>query len=334
MKVFVWLTIVVIAPVVLAGCTDRQVQTVADGFAIGTTYHIVVLDDDEASWLKDGVDSVFALANSSMSLYNPNSVLSRVNRGDTDTADVHIIKCIEIARLVSGQSGGMYDVTVKPVSEALGFGAGTAVENPDIDSLLQYVGYEKLQTDGIRVIKSIPGVQIDLNSIAKGYTVDLMARMIESHGVRDYMVEIGGEIFCRGRSPQGRDWKIGVDKPFDGNFIPGADIQVALSLSDMGLATSGNYRNFHYDSAGNKVSHTINPKTGASEQTSILSATIIAPSCAEADAYASMMMCIGVKASVEFLCTRDDIMGYLVYTDAAKAYCTYLSPALEKHIAK
>lgn len=318
-----------------SGCvrTGDTVTTI-DGFAQGSTYHIVVKSDRQRPEIQQAIDSLLGVIDRSVSLFNDSSLLNRINRGETDSVDAHIAYCVETAEKISRESDGMYDITIKPIFEAWGFTGRECDGDPDIDSLLRYVGHEKIRIENGRLVRTMPGVQIDLSSIAQGYSADMLARLLEEHGIEEYLVEIGGEIFCRGTNPSGTDWRVGIDKPVEGNFTPGADMQVKLSLTGLGLATSGNYRKYHTDSKGRKIVHTINPKTGYSEISNLLSATVIAENATLADAYGTLMMVIGLDRSIELLNHHPELMGYLVYTDDAGRFKTYVSPALERHIIR
>ncbi len=316
-----------------SGCNHtNNVVTTIDGFAQGSTYHIVIKSNRERPDLQQAIDSLLEEIDQSMSLFNDSSLLNRINRGETDSVDTHIAYCVETAQRISQESDGMYDITIKPIFEAWGFTGKEVKEDPNIDSLLQYVGYDKIHIENNRLIRSMPGVQIDLSSIAQGYSADQLSRMLEKHGITEYLVEIGGEIFCRGTNPAGTDWRVGIDKPIEGNFTPGTDMQVKLHLTELGLATSGNYRKYHTDSQGRKIVHTINPKTGYSEISNLLSATVIAGNATLADAYGTLMMVIGLDRSIELLNRHPELMGYLVYTDDEGHFATYVSPSLEQHI--
>ena len=314
-----------------AGCRSSRPVTMIDGFAQGTTYHFVLITSDTVG-LMDQVDSVFAAADNSMSIYNDSSLLSRLNRNETDSVDAMIGRCIDVAQLTPRASDGMYDITVMPLTRAWGFAARGQSGEPDLDSLLQFVGIDKISVRRGRLVKADPRVMIDLNSIAKGYTCDLMGDLMEQRGVDDYMIEIGGEIVARGRNQQGKPWRIGIDKPYDGNFTPGAELQVVLGITDKALATSGNYRKFHTDTKGNKVVHTIDPKTGRATAGNMLSATVIAPTCILADAYGTMLMVLGMEKSIEFLEQNPDVLGYLIYSDPSGMMHTWMSPGLEKMV--
>ena len=296
---------------------EVQPSVTLRGEALGTLYQITALGslpDDFGQRL----DSLFEVANRSMSIFDPQSLLSRINRGEVEEADEHIAHCLAMAQRVSQISDGAYDVTIKPLVEAFGF----AGKNPDykvnVDSLLQFVGYEKVRVEGSKIIKSDPRTTIDLNSIAKGYTVDLAARLLESVGCTDYLVDIGGEIYCRGTNPRGERWGVGIETPFEGNFsLTGEHITTVVRVSEVGMATSGNYRNYRTDSEGNKYTHIIDPRTGANTTSSLLSATVLAESCALADAYGTMFIALGLERSRE-IAERENIAALFIYDDGGK----------------
>lgn len=259
------------------------------------------------------IDSV---AKRSMSIFDENSLLSRLNDNRTDSLDQHIAFCLELSRRISAVSEGAYDVTVAPLVKAYGFAAEDRKARVNVDSLMEFVGIDKLSIVDGRLHKSDSRVQIDFNSIAKGYVVDMAATALEELGVEDYLVDIGGEVRCRGLNPKGVTWRVGVETPFDGNDTPGAYIQQIISLSDSSMATSGNYRRYYLDAEGRKVAHTIDPRTGLSAVTDLLSATVIASTCAEADAYGTMFMAMGVERAVAVARTLSD-EGVMVYFIAA-----------------
>lgn len=318
--------------ITLTSCGKRDGYVTIDGFAQGTTYHFV-LQASDTTGLQRSIDSVFSAVDNSMSVYNPTSLINKVNANETDSVDAYIAACIEIARRISEISDGAYDITIKPITQAIGYAGKEAEESPDIDSLLQYVGYDKIKVRDGRLAKADPAMQIDLNSVAKGYTSDLMGEMFEKRGVTNYMVEIGGEIFCRGDNPRGKAWVVGIDRPIDGNMIPGNDLQTRLSISGVGLATSGNYRKYYIDDNGRKVTHIVNARTGKSGYSDILSATVIAESCAEADAAATMLTIIGLERAKEILASRPDWMAYLVFDDGNGGFATYVTDNFSKLMA-
>jgi thiamine biosynthesis lipoprotein len=264
-----------------------------------------------------------------MSIFDRSSLLSRINRGETAVADDHIIHCVEVAQKVSQISDGAYDITIKPLVEAFGFAGKNPNFKVNVDSLLQFVGYEKLSVEGLEIRKSDPRVRIDLNSIAKGYTVDLAAQLVESTGCENYLVDIGGEIYCRGTNPRGEAWGVGIETPFEGNFsLAGEHITTVVKVSEVGMATSGNYRNFRTDSEGNKYTHIINPRTGENTSSSLLSATVLAENCALADAYGTMFISLGLERSIE-VAEREQIAALFIYDEGGKMKI-YRSKEFEK----
>ena len=265
---------------------------------LGTTFRVVANTTLTQSEIYSEAIAIDSVAKSSMSIFNPNSLISAVNAGEVDTLDIHLLRNIAVAARIHALSGGAYDITVKPLTDAYGFARVSKKEHFDIDSLLQFVGFDKFRVVGNQIVKADSRVQLDLNSLAKGYTVDLLADRLEQMGCWDYIVEIGGEIRASGVNAKGSQWRIGVDSPIEGNQSPGAYQQTVIKISDKALATSGNYRRYYTDSEGNKVTHTIDPKSGRSVVSRLLSATVIAPRCVEADAMATMFMAMGDKAAV------------------------------------
>ncbi|MCC8035054.1 MAG: FAD:protein FMN transferase [Rikenellaceae bacterium] len=304
-----------------------------DGFALGTTYHIVASLTDTTGFTA-AIEETFDRASASMSVYDPNSLLNRLNRNETDSVDANIAACIEIADYVSRLSGGVYDITVKPLTEAWGFTGKDPRARPNLDSLLRYVGYQKIRIENGRLIKDDPAIQIELNSVAKGYIVDMIAGVIAAAGSENFLVEVGGEVFCRGVNRRGNHWVVGIDSPIDGNMIPGLELQTTVSLTGKGLATSGNYRRFYTDAHGNRVVHTINALTGESRPTDILSATVIAQSSALADALGTMLMAVGLEKAIEFLSLHDEILGYLIFDGRDGGYSQWCSPGMEEMVKK
>jgi thiamine biosynthesis lipoprotein len=200
-----------------------------------------------------------------------------------------------------------------------------------VDSLLQYVGMDKVNLAGKRVVKSDPHVQLNVNAIAQGYSVDLVSAYLEGLGCRNYMVEIGGEIRTRGVNPRGNFWKIGVDRPELGNNIPGSQLQVIISMHDRSLATSGNYRNF-YEKDGVMITHTIDPVTGFPKASNLLSVTVLTDECMTADAYATTCMVLGLERAKTFVENQDGVDAYFIYGDQFGFYQIWYTDGLKKYI--
>ncbi len=314
-------------------CSKAAKMQAIDGFAQGTTYHIVVEGCDDAQALKIEVDSILDGISKSMSLFDKESLINSINSNKTDSLDEHIIKCINAAHLISEQSEGNYDITIKPLVQVRGFLAGEASDSFNIDSLLEFVGYNKISIADGRLVKQSPSVEIDLSSIAQGYTADVLSEYLSSKGYANHLVEIGGEIMCKGQREQDRNWRVGIDKPIDDNVVPGAELQVILSIpSGRGLATSGNYRKYTIDNQGNKVVHTISPITGQSVISNLLSATVVADNATDADAYGTLFMVIGLDASKEFLGAHPELDAYLVYGNQDGGTEVYATSGMQSYI--
>ncbi|MFI3315199.1 MAG: FAD:protein FMN transferase, partial [Rikenellaceae bacterium] len=278
-------------------CNQEGVKRyVVQGFAQGTTYSIVYVDTKQRV-TKNDIAIILSEFDRSCSLFNPNSLINSINARQDSVMDINIKECIELAHFLSDESEGMYDVTVKPLIDAYGFAAANAQKSVNVDSILQFVGYKKIKTLGDTIL--LPsGVEIDLNSIAQGYSVDKVAELFDQEGIENYLIEIGGEVFCRGKNFEGGKWRIGIDKPIDDNFSPGANLQTIIELdSGRGLATSGNYRRYKIVD-GKRINHTICPVTGMSIDNNLLSATVIASTSALADGYGTMLMALGVERAV------------------------------------
>ena len=315
---------------VLWGCGDGPSYTTADGVMLGTTLHIVAdVRGVSSQELYAAVTELDRQAKASMSIFDPASLLSRLNRNETDSVDCHIAFNLRLADSIGALSDGRYDVTVKPLVEAWGFAGKEAQRHPNVDSLLEFVGREKVRVENGRLIKADPRVQLDFNSIAKGYTVDLLAQLVESFGARNYIVDIGGEVRCKGVNRQGDPWRIGIETPFDGNMSDGEYLQKRIRLTDGGLATSGNYRRFYLDAEGNKVAHTIDPRTGRSAVSRLLSVSVAAPTCAEADAMGTMFLAMGADDALAAVRSMPAVKVYFILADGADGYEEYISPAME-----
>jgi thiamine biosynthesis lipoprotein len=190
---------------------------------------------------------------------------------------------------------------------------------------------DKVKLDHGHIVKKDPRVRLDVNAIAQGYSCDVIARFLDRMGIRNYLVEIGGEIHAHGKNPDGNSWRVGIDKPTEGNMIPGQELQTVVELKNRSLATSGNYRKF-FEENGVKYAHTINPKTGYPVKSNLLSATIVAKDGITADAYATVCMVAGLEKSKEILRQVGGMEAYLVYGDEKGNYKVYMTKGMEKII--
>lgn len=323
----IFVTVMVVSAVSISSCKRANYLT-TDGFTQGTTYH-VVYSDDAGYPLDSLVALILNRVDSSLSVYNPKSIISAVNRGEDVEADSLLINVFNRSREVYEMSKGAFDVSASPLFNIWGFGFGKkeTVTSGKIDSALTLTGMDKIKLEGNRFVFEVPGMSMNFNAIAQGYTSDVIAQEFDRLGIANYLIEVGGEIACKGKNREGKEWSVGIDKPVEGNIIQGADIQDVILLPGGGLATSGNYRKF-YEEDGQVFSHTIDPLTGYPVRHNLLSATIIAPDAMTADAYATWFMVVGLEKAIEVIESDTTIEGYLVYALDGK-YKVYRSKGIK-----
>jgi len=301
------------------------------GTIFGTTYHITYQYDDD---LQPELEARMKDVDNALSMFNKESIIAKVNNNQPVELNEMFVEVFQQAQKISEDTDGAFDITVAPLVNAWGFGFKNE-QMPDkhaVDSLMAIVGYKKVSYDGKHIIKRDPRITLDCSAIAKGYGVDVVARLLEEKGISNYMVEIGGEVVTHGISEKRVPWKIGVTKPTDDPLQEGNELQTVLNLTDKAMATSGNYRNFYYKGK-RKYAHTIDPKTGYPVQHSILSATVLTNRCMRADAYATAFMVMGFEGAKKILERNSDLMAYLIYDDHGKMAVWY-SPSLKDKIAK
>jgi len=317
-----------------AGCRLAPEYAEINGFTQGTTYHIVVEKSAglDIMALRQEIEAAFTAIDNSLSIYNDSSVISCINDNRSDLTDTLFREVFRLSALVSQQSGGLFDISVGPLVEAWGFGpdAMKRFDESKLDSLLALVGMDKLRLEGDRIIKALPGMFIDVNAIAQGYTVDVVAGLMKRKGIDQCLIEVGGEVRALG-DKNGMGWRVGIDTPADGNYTPGADLKATIRLDERSLATSGNYRKFYVEN-GIKYSHTIDPRTGYPVRHTLLSATIVAPEAAIADAWATACMVAGKDGAVSIIGEHDFLEGYLIYSDENGGMKSWVSEGLRKLI--
>lgn len=329
---------ILISAFLYAGCINNQSEKEylkIGGETQGTTYNIT-FEYEKGKNLKAEIEAVLKDFDNSLSTYEPASVISRINSNDPDVvADEKFIKVFNDAKEIYKTTGGAFDITVAPIVNAWGFGfaPGMEVDSAVIDSLLLYVGMDKIRLSDNKIEKDCPDIMLDVNAIAQGYSVDVVAEFMESKKIENYMVEIGGELKCKGLNPRGEDWKIGIDRPEEGNLIPGAKLQAIVALKSKSLATSGNYRKF-YEKDGVKYAHSINPKTGYPVLSRLLSATVLADECITADAYATAFMVMGLERSMKFLSAQTELQAYLIYSDEEGNFKVYSTPGMKGYLVE
>ena len=302
------------------------------GFIFGTSYNITYqcADNHQAD-----IEKVLAEVDASLSPFNDTSIITHVNRNEDVVLDDLFLDVFRLAQKINEDTDGAFDITVAPLVNAWGFGFKNGV-NPDakaIDSLRQVVGFHKVRLENNKVVKFDPRVMLDCSAIAKGYGVDVVANLLRKLGVKNFMVEIGGEVVTSGVNPERMPWRIGVTKPTDDSLSVNNELQTVINVTDKAMATSGNYRNFYYK-GGRKYAHTIDPKTGYPVQHSILSATVITDDCATADAYATSFMVLGMEKARLVLDRHPEMMAYFIYSDDSGQNQVWFSPSLKDKIAQ
>lgn len=295
-------------------CTKQKQYFEESGSVFHTIYHIKY---EGSEILTEKIDAEFQKFNLSLNPFNPNSIISKVNRNEPVEVDDWFIEVFNRAKEVSDHSEGIFDITCAPLVNLWGFGFSKmdSVTPQMIDSIKQFVGYQKIRLDGRKVVKDDSRILLNCSAIAKGYASDVIARLLEREGIENYMVEIGGEVTMKGVNQNGKCWRIGINKPEDDSTGVKNDIEEVVQLCKKGgVATSGNYRNY-YVKDGKKYAHTIDPRTGYPSEQSILSATIVAEDCITADAYATAFMAMGLEKAREAAKNIPGIEYYVIYSD-------------------
>ena len=307
-----------------AGCETPTPYFTVNGFTQGTTYHIIYRDEQQRR-LQPAIDSLLRGFSRSLSVYDSTSVISRLNRNEMVVADDYFVRAFRRAKEVYDDSDGAFDISASPLFNAWGFGfKGREKITPHLlDSLKTFVGMHKVRLEGRRLVKDDARITLNMNALAQGYSVDVVSEWLEAQGIADYLVEIGGEIRCKGKNKKGKEWAVGIDKPEDGNKIAGERFQVVVHFTGRAMVTSGNYRKFYVED-GKKYAHTIDPATGRPVTHNLLSATVFADDAITADAYATVFMVVGLARAKEMLLQRPQWGAYLVYEEDGemKTYAT------------
>ena len=297
------------------------------GFVFGTVYNITYESDKD---LQKEIEAELQKVDNSLSPFNPTSVISKINRNENVEVDDMFAEVFSLAEKISAETDGAFDITVAPMVNAWGFGfkTGNMPDSRQLDSLRAIVGFHKVALENGRVVKKNRRTMLDCSAIAKGYGCDVVARFLQGKGIKNYMVEIGGEIVTCGVNDQRMPWKIGVTKPTDDSLSVNEELQTVLNVTNKAMATSGNYRNFYYKN-GKKYAHTIDPKTGRPVQHNILSATVLADDCATADAYATSFMVLGLDNAKKVLEKHPELMAYFIYSDKNGKNAVWFSPSMK-----
>ena len=310
----------------IASCQTQDKMQRFQGDALGTSFNVRYFDTAPSERVSDSIDAVFLRMNQSMSTYWPNAIISKVNRDEPVTTDADFKKVFQTAKDIWQQTDGYFDPTVGALVNAYGFGPAKSLEQIDqatIDSLLKITGFDKvsLLPDGT-IKKTHKNSYLDFNAIAKGYAVDALASMLQSLGYTQFLVEVGGELFASGLHPEKeKPWRVAIDHPKQDTartFI------ATLPLQNQGLASSGNYRKFRMDASGKRYVHTVNPKTGETVQSNVLSTSVLAPSTMLADAYATALMAMPYEQGKTLISNLSAIeaMWVLAVNDSVKVVAT------------
>lgn len=321
-------------PLLFVSCQTEKLHFI-EGEAQGSTYHIKYISSSNEN-LQIAIDSILQVIDQSMSTYKPDSDISKINNGDTTVVvDEHFRKVFEASQQIWQESEGLFDPTVGVLVNAWGFGKQKIADkdlptDEKITELKKYVGFNKVQlTDNNHIKKEYPEILFDFNAIAQGYTSDVVAAFLNSKDIENYIVEIAGEMFLKGKNTlENKEWTIGVENPI--KPLDEKELITTIQFKNQGLATSGNYRKVWVDSNGRKYVHSINPITGRATQSNILSATVIAPSTMYADGYATMFMVMGMEKSKVFLEKHPNLAVLLVYSNEQNKTAIFKSEYFKK----
>jgi thiamine biosynthesis lipoprotein len=312
-----------------AGLCYGQGPIRIEGNAQGTTYHITYFDLQNRDFSSD-IETILQEFDKSVSTYLPTSLISQINANKKNViVDAYFITCFNKAKEIWKNTNGAFDPTVYPLVNAWGFGPGKKqkIEKHKIDSILKFVGFNLIELKGNKVVKKDPRVALDFNAFAQGYSVDVISEFLSLKGIRSYMVEIGGEVYAKGKKPDGDNWKVGIEKPID-NKESENPLKAIAKLENMAIATSGNYRRFIIED-GIKYAHHIDPKTGYPTKNNLLSASVFSKECISSDANATGILVMGLEKAKAFLEQHQELQAYLIYSDDQGNYQTYETPGIK-----
>ena len=315
----------------LSSCVNQPQKIVLQGLAQGSYYAITYFDELNRNFQHE-IDSIFHAVDMSVNLWVDSSVISKVNRNEEVTLDSIFIDNFRIAQKAARLSDGYFDPTISPIVAAWGFSykSGDSITPQLIDSLKQLVNYQKIRIENGKVVKENPNMKLDFNAIAQGYTSDLIASFLESRGIKNYLVDTGGEIMARGSKPNGQPWIVGIEKPAK-NWDSEQVVQTRITLRDKGLVTSGSTRKY-VERNRRRYSHCIDPKTGYPVEHNVLSATVMAENSVWADALASICMVMGMKKSLPLIESMDGVEVYYIFVNDQNELETFATEGFQKLI--
>jgi thiamine biosynthesis lipoprotein len=323
----------VLGLVVLAACEKQPEKMVLQGLAQGSYYAITYYDEQGRNF-QHKIDSIFHAVDMSVNLWVDSSVISKVNRNEEVVLDDIFIDNFNIAQEAAQLSDGYFDPTISPIVAAWGFSykQGDSITPQLIDSLKQLVDYRKVRIENGKVVKDNPAITLDFNAIAQGYTSDLIAAFLANQGIKNYLVDTGGEIMARGGKPNGKPWVVGIEKPAD-NWDSEQVVQTCIALRDKGLVTSGSTRKY-VERNGKRYSHCIDPKTGYPVEHQLLSVTILAENSVWADALASICMVMGLEKSLPIIESMDGVEAYYIFANDKNTLETYATEGFNELLIK
>ena len=306
--------ILIISALLLFSCKEQPKKTNYSGITQGSYFSITYYDESGRTFESE-FDSIFVAVGNSVSLWDENSIIRKVNRNEDVVVDKVFRDNFEWAKKASEFSDGAFDATIGPLVAAWGFHYKKEMEMTPamVDSIRQLVDFKKIEIIDNKIVKAKPNMTLDFNAVAQGYTADLIGTFLEEKGVTNYLVDVGGEIMARGGKPNGENWIIGIEKPSE-NYDSERNVQLKITLKDKGIVTSGNYRKY-IEKDGVRYSHSIDPKTGYPVPQNLLSATVIADNAAWADCLASICMIVGKDKALQMLENSAGIEGYLIFVD-------------------
>lgn len=317
----------------LLSCTKQPQKIMLQGLAQGSYYAITYFDNENRNFQHE-IDSIFHAVDLSVNLWVDSSIISKVNRNEDVMLDKIFIDNFNIAQEAARLSDGYFDPTISPIVAAWGFSykSGDSLTPQMIDSLKTLVDYRKIRIEEGKICKDDPRITLDFNAVAQGYTSDMIAAFLEGKGIKNYLVDTGGEIMARGAKPNGQPWIVGIEKPAE-NWDSEQVVQVRIALRDKGLVTSGSSRKY-VERNGKRYSHSIDPKTGAPVEHNVLSATVLADNSAWADALASICMVMGLKQSLPLIEGLDGVEAYYIFVNNENELETFATEGFEKLIVK
>ena len=312
----------------LLSCGRQPQKIVLEGRAQGSYYAITYFDEEGRNF-QEGIDSIFHAVDCSVNLWVDSSVICKVNRNEDVSLDPIFIDNFNIAQQAAELSGGYFDPTISPLVAAWGFSYkhGDSITPQLIDSLRPLVDYRKVRIEDGKVIKDNPAMQLDFNAVAQGYTSDRIAAYLESQGVKNYLVDTGGEIMAKGGKPNGQPWVVGIEKPAD-NWDSEQVVQTRVPLRDKGLVTSGSTRKY-VERDGKRYSHCIDPTTGWPVEHQVLSVTVLAENATWADALASIGMVMGMERSLPILQSLEGVEAYFIFVNDRGELETFATDGFE-----